>query len=223
MCPNTSKLSGSGKVEYRAVILDYGLVLCRMPGPDRIDGMARLLGVTHDKFWELFEKYRGPYDRGDLSPFEYWTHLADEAGSQLSGSSIEQLRAWDLDIWTDIDSAMTDWAARLKAAGYRTAILSNMNRDLIARVRKSFAWISEFDRQLFSAEVGMIKPESAVFRMCLKELGVHGNEAIFVDDRESNIRAASEEEMVGIHFRSVPQLRSELQTIGFDVLPSENL
>lgn len=216
----SSKPLGASRIKYRAVILDYGLVLCRMPGRDRTECMAQLLGVSHDKFWELFERYRGPFDRGELSPTEYWTRVAGDADSKLSRVAIEHLRAWDLTIWMDIELAMIEWVMRLKAAGYKTAILSNMNLELIEKVRKSFAWVSEFDCQVFSAEARMIKPEPAIFRQCLSELGVPGKEAVFVDDRESNIKAASEEEMAGIRFLSVPQLRSDLQAMGFDVLPA---
>lgn len=215
-----SKPLETSRIKYRAVILDYGLVLCRMPARDRTECMAQLLGVSQDKFWELFERHRGTYDRGELTPSEYWTRLAEDAESKLNSAAIEQLRAWDLAIWMDIESAMIEWVVRLKAAGYKTAILSNMNLELIDKVRKSFAWVSKFDSQVFSAEARMIKPEPAIFRRCLNELGVPGNEAVFVDDRESNIKAASEEEMAGIRFVSVPQLRSDLEEMGFDVLPT---
>ena len=53
----------------------------------------------------------------------------------------------------------------------------------------------------------------------LQGLGVKAEEALFVDDREINVRGARE---VGIHalrFRSVRELREDLMRMGFAILP----
>ncbi len=77
-----------------------------------------------------------------------------------------------------------------------------------------------FDFKTFSAEVRMIKPDPAIYEHTLQGLGVSATEALFLDDREPNIRAAR---MLGIHaiqFSSVEQLKNDLEALGFPVLPA---
>jgi len=48
---------------------------------------------------------------------------------------------------------------------------------------------------------------------------VAASEAVFVDDREPNIKAADALGIHGILFRSVAQLKDDLKAMGFPVLP----
>jgi putative hydrolase of the HAD superfamily len=111
------------------------------------------------------------------------------------------------------------WVQQLHAAGFKTAILSNMPTDMAAHVRKNFAWISHFDHHIFSAEVRSVKPEAAIYQHCINELGVQPSEALFIDDRDVNLEQARAEGIHGIRFQSVAQLRNDLQAFGFTILP----
>jgi len=53
----------------------------------------------------------------------------------------------------------------------------------------------------------MIKPDSAIYEHTLHGLGVSATEALFLDDREPNIRAARKLRIHGIQFSSIGQLR----------------
>ena len=44
-------------------------------------------------------------------------------------------------------------------------------------------------------------------------------ETLFIDDREVNVKAAEAMGIHGIQFKSLPQLRQELEAEGFPVLP----
>src|SRR5579863_2059914 len=69
--------------QIRAVILDYGLVLCQPPRQEHIDKMATAFGVDHQTFWRLYEQNRGPLDKGDLTPAAFWKSLARDAGTKV--------------------------------------------------------------------------------------------------------------------------------------------
>jgi HAD superfamily hydrolase (TIGR01509 family) len=74
-----------------------------------------------------------------------------------------------------------------------------------------------FDEIAISAEVGLIKPEPAVFKHILKQLGVQAGEAIFIDDSPTNVQAA---EALGIRsfvFAGTEALRKELAAAGIKV------
>jgi hypothetical protein len=81
-------------LKIRAVMLDYGEVLSFVPSPDAIARMARVFRIDPSSFLPIYIQSRGPYDRGDLLPEEYWHAFASRAGVQLR----EELRALGLPI-----------------------------------------------------------------------------------------------------------------------------
>jgi putative hydrolase of the HAD superfamily len=91
---------------------------------------------------------------------------------------------------------------------------------MVAYVRREFAWIRHLDCAVLSQEVRLAKPEAEIYEKCLKELGTAPAESLFIDDREVNVTAARNLDIKAIRFESVPQLRVELEKIGFPILPS---
>jgi putative hydrolase of the HAD superfamily len=206
--------------EIRAVILDFGEVLCHVPTLEAVDPLARIFQMDSQSFFPIYLQSRGPYDRGDLLPAEYWEKFAAQLGVQLDANTIERVRRLDVDLWSRINDAMVRWLQQIHSAGFKTAILSNMPTDMVSHVRKNFAWISHFDHQIFSAEVRSIKPEPAIYQHCIEALGVQPSEALFIDDRDANLEQARAAGIRGIRFQSVEQLRRDLQTLGFTILPT---
>jgi len=220
--PNSTGQQYNGPINIRAVILDYGEVLCYRPTSEAIGRMASIFQVEPDLFPERYARSRGLYDRGDLTPTDYWFKFAKDAGVEIDAEVVEKLRNWDVEMWSRIDVGMTEWLANVRSAGLSTALLSNMQLDMIKHVRKNFEWLNNFDHQIFSAEVRLIKPDLAIYQHCLQRLGVQPPEALFVDDRERNVRAARAVGITGIRFQSVEQLRGELEALGFTILPSDS-
>lgn len=201
--------------KFEAVILDYGAVLCHPPLPHEIEMMSRALSMTPEKFPTLYGHARDAYDRGDLTTREYWESVARKTGIELAPAAIETLAQLDKDMWSRANTEMTDWVASLRAAGYKTALLSNMQTDMIAHVRAKFSWLNDFDEQIFSSEVRLIKPDPALYRRALERLGTHPRETIFIDDREENVEGARAVGMTAFRFRSTAELRRELESAGF--------
>jgi putative hydrolase of the HAD superfamily len=206
--------------EIRAVILDFGEVLCHLPTPDAIDRLARMFQMDSQSFFPIYLESRGPYDRGDLLPAEYWQEFAAQLGVNLDANAIARARQIDLELWSQINEAMIRWLQQIHSAGFKTAILSNMPSDMVSHLRNNFAWINHFDHHIFSAEVRSIKPEPAIYQHCIEALGVHPSEALFIDDRDANLEQARAVGIRSIRFQSVEQLRWDLQTLGFTILPT---
>jgi putative hydrolase of the HAD superfamily len=206
----------------RAVILDYGEVMCRRPNSEIMGRMATVLRLNPEVFFEHYVKTRGPYDQGMVTGLQYWAGFGKERGISLEGAQIERLRHWDTEMWSDINLQMTAWLRNLHLAGMLTALLSNMQMDMAAHARKTFGWLEYIDHQVFSCEVRAIKPDSAIYKHCLQKLGTQPEESLFIDDREPNVQAALALGIRAIRFRSVEQLRADLKAIAFAVLPSDS-
>ena len=209
----------NGAAKIRAVIFDYGEVLCNQPLTSELDRLAGFFGTDRRTFKALWDKNRGPYDRGDMSAAEYWALLAADAAKTLNADELAQACRWDVEMWAKENREMVAWLKQLRRGGFKTAILSNIHPDMIAYVRKSFDWLDQFDFKTFSAEVRRIKPEPEIYEHTLRGLGVQADEALFVDDKEVNVRAAKALGIQGLQFFSMDRLRRDLEGMGFPVLP----
>ena len=205
--------------KIRAVILDYGNVISLPADPEVIRRMAELFGVTEERFRHIYGSFRHDYDRGTYSAAEYWKHIAHAAGREVSADEIEELRKSDVAMWGRLNPDILLWAERLRAAGFKTAILSNMHDDMVQHLRSNGEWTKRFDCLTLSSAIGMAKPEPEIFEHCLKCLGVNAEDAIFIDDSEPNIDAALRAGISGIFAPSPEELKNTLSAIGFSPLP----
>jgi putative hydrolase of the HAD superfamily len=208
-----------GKATIRAVILDYGEVLCHRPSEEEFSLLIQPFGVDENLFATLWDKNRGAFDRGDLTPETYWSMLAEDAGAKIDATQLEQVCELDLEMWGNANEEMVDWLRQLGRGGIKTALLSNIHPKMIAYVKENFDWLELFDFTTFSAEVRLIKPDHAIYEHTLRGLGVKAEDALFVDDREINVRAAREVGINAVRFQSVGQLREDLGKMGFAILP----
>ena len=209
---------GFPKIE--AVIFDYGEVLCFPPRIEEIARMAGYFGVEPKLFPPLWEKNRSAYDRGDLTPEVYWAMLCEDAKVKITPEQFAELNKLDADMWGRANPKMVEWMQRIAAAGIKTALLSNMHPEMIRYVRKQFDWMRCFKPAIFSADVRMVKPDPAIYQHTLQELGVAAENAMFIDDREVNIRAARALGIHAIQMKSMAQLSEEVKALGFPMLPS---
>jgi putative hydrolase of the HAD superfamily len=203
-----------------AVIFDYGEVLCHPPSPEHLARMATVFRIPPEQLLSVYIASRNPYDRGDISAEEYWRHFAESAGAEIHDSMIEKLRQWDIEMWTSINMKMVQWLGAIHTAGFKTAILSNMQSDMASHARKHFDWLRYFDHLILSCEARAIKPDWAIYKRCLADLGTPPGETLFIDDREKNIQAAQSLGIVGLLFQSIEKLGDDLRRVGFRILPA---
>ena len=96
-----------------------------------------------------------------------------------------------------------------RASGLKTALLSNSWGLDYPREQ----WEGAFDVVVISGEVGMRKPEPAIYRHAAQQLGVEPGQCVFVDDLTPNIRGAVAVGMVGVHHVSPEATIAELETL----------
>jgi putative hydrolase of the HAD superfamily len=197
-------------MRLKAVIFDYGLVLS---GPADPAARARLLeisGLSPEIFDAHYWKYRLDYDRGTLNGRTYWQTIARETGLTLSAEQIDELIEQDVLLWATVNPLMLDWLERLRAAGLKVGILSNMGEDLLAHMRRNFGWLDLLHHLTWSCELNTVKPEPAIYEHTLTKLGVEPAEALFIDDKMENVEGARS---LGIHallFRDARTLQGDL-------------
>ena len=200
----------------RAVIFDYGMVLTGQPDAAAHDAMVRITGLTVDEFEKFYWADRHAYDEGKLSGVTFWQKVSRDAGLSLSSAQLEELNRQDARMWTTQNPAMLAWQRALKAAGIRTAILSNMGDSVLDNIKREFRWIDDFDVLVWSYQLHMAKPDPAIYRHALEQLGTQPEETLFIDDKLVNVEAARALGMKALEFTNVDRLRADLLANGFN-------
>ncbi|MDD2922823.1 MAG: HAD family phosphatase [Anaerolineales bacterium] len=99
----------------------------------------------------------------------------------------------------------------LKRKNYPLYGLSNWSAETFPIVRDEFPFLNLFDGVILSGEVKLIKPDTAIYDLCLKMVGRPARECVFIDDSPANIHAANEMGFDAIKFDSPEQLKDELR------------
>lgn len=179
-----------------AILFDFGGVLTPSPfGALRAWHAAR--GIDPELGLQtLF----GPYDRDTDHP---WHQL--ERGEIPASSAIARIRqaaaaqGFDLDL-PSMFRAMGGSAAirqevvskvlALRAAGYRTALVTNNIKEYSSTWRAQIAVDDMFDAVVDSSAVGVRKPDARIYRLALEQLGAQPQESVFLDDAPGNVEGA---------------------------------
>jgi putative hydrolase of the HAD superfamily len=201
----------------RAVVFDYGMVLTGPQNPEAHATLLRLTGLPLERFEDLYWVDRHAYDEGKFTGLEFWRKLLREAGlGDDSGALVEKLNHWDARMWTTQNLEMVAWQAQLKRHGLLTGILSNMGDNVLDNMKKEFEWLGRFDVLVWSYQLKMAKPDPAIYRHILKELGTAAEDTLFLDDKLVNIEAARVLGMRAIQFSTVSKLREDLIAAGLN-------
>ena len=99
---------------------------------------------------------------------------------------------------------------RLKAAGHRLYYLSNMPRPYAEHLERHNAFIADFLDGIFSARVGLMKPNQAIFELADERFALSGAPTVFIDDHVGNVSAAQAHGWQAVHFSEAAQAEREL-------------
>jgi putative hydrolase of the HAD superfamily len=194
----------------RALILDFGEVLVRRQSTSSIEEMAVLAGLGVQEFERRYWAHRRAYDRGELDGTAYWRKVIDGPGAD---GVIEALKLADYRSWTDYREDVWTLAADFRRRGGLTAMLSNGVPEVMTRVAAERRLADHFDAVVISYDVGLTKPDAAIYQLCLARLGVQPHEALFVDDRAENVEGAERLGIRSLRFvgdEAMGQLRAQL-------------
>jgi putative hydrolase of the HAD superfamily len=204
-------------MNLRAVIFDYGEVLSRPANQSVYKQLVEISGLPEDLFQKYYWAYRLDYDAAILSGRTYWEKIAEEVGAKFTPEQIERLIERDARMWMDINEPMLAWAIEIKRAALLTAILSNMGEDVLRAMRQSFPWLAQFDALIWSCELGIVKPDPAIYLDAIEKLGVQPEEALFIDNLEVNVVGAEAAGLNALLFTNIEQLSRDLRQRGFDI------
>lgn len=186
-----------------AVIWDLGGVILRTEDRSRRVAWEQRLGLREGELDRLVFAEQIGYQAalGQAGPDEVWHWVGERLGL-----SPEDLRALRHEFWQgdQIDAALVAFIRQVRSR-HRTALLSNAWPGMRQMLEGEWAIADAFDELFISAELGLAKPDPAVYQVALERLGIQPEQAVFVDDFLENVQTASQLGIHAVHFQSAEQ------------------
>ncbi len=194
------------------VIVDYGEVISLGQSAADRDAISALAGVDAAKFWPAYWAHRAGLDLGRAGVVAYWRAIASEIGASWDDARVHELWAADLRSWMRINPETIEVLSDLRAGGTRLALLSNAGPDYGSYFRHGP--LGDFFAACYvSGELNLLKPQPEIFRYVLADLGIGAAEAVFVDNKDANVRGAQALGITGHVFSGADSLRAFLVSL----------
>ncbi|HLU63176.1 MAG TPA: HAD family phosphatase [Protaetiibacter sp.] len=190
----------------RVVVFDYGEVISRSQSEADKHALVELAGVDAEEFWSVYWRHRDLLDHGRLGVVAYWQRVAGELGRDWDLTTIQQLWVLDFRSWFSVEPGTMRVIEELHAGGTRLALLSNAGFDFGDPFRTA-PFASLFERIFVSAELGLLKPEPAIYLHVARELGVDPTRLVFIDNKAVNVDGAVALGVTGHVFTDAARLR----------------
>jgi putative hydrolase of the HAD superfamily len=189
-------------VMVKAVIFDlYGVIFGKT-----VHLTYRALGGNLDENIDFISRVLRYYDLGWLNTTERDEQLAGQLGVSLA--------RWQ-EVYNSVDQrdqALLDYIAGLRTK-YKTGLLSNCGKGGFSRYFTDEELRRYFDVTIASGDVGMVKPDPAIFHLMAEKLGVLPAECVMVDDSPGHIAGAEAAGLQGLVYTDIVRLKADLEPL----------
>ncbi|HEX7259446.1 MAG TPA: HAD family phosphatase [Candidatus Saccharimonadia bacterium] len=144
------------------------------------------------------------FDLGEMTKEEFYAGLAN-----ITHQSTQDV-AEHMEDTSGLNRELVE-RIRTHKPNYKIGMLSNISTAFLQQFLDNHNLRDLFDVIITSQEEGFMKPQPEIFNLTLGRLGVQPDEAIFIDDREDNIRGAEAVGITSILYKNNAQLNQELE------------
>ena len=101
--------------------------------------------------------------------------------------------------------------------GRDVTMLTNFAADTFVQARKMYPFLDKPRGVTVSGEIGLIKPDVAIYEKHARDFGLAPEATIFIDDSYPNVEGARAAGWQAVHFKDPETLRKDLIAHGIDV------
>src|ERR1700733_8846878 len=201
--------------KIRAIISDIGRVIVGVDVSRAMQGLSSSIPLSPKEIWSAIEKDPRFVDLQDgrITARDWHLHIVRRLGGNLTYDQFTQ--AWNAALLPETLQPDSLWAGLAKK--YRLSLLSNTDPIHVAHMESTFTFFKYFPVRIYSCVVGSSKPKPVIYQEALRATKVKANEAVYIDDLEENVPAASSLGMIGVHCADPSTLLDRLTTAGVEL------
>jgi glucose-1-phosphatase len=196
--------------EVEFVLFDLGGVLIELGGVASLQELTE--AVSDETMWHrwLTSPWVGRFERGECSESEFSTGFVEEWQLDMSPQRF-------LDIFRDWPIGPYPGTAELLVEVQQSVpigCLSNTNSMHWTYQTSQWPLLDLFDFRFLSFELGLVKPDAAIFQAVADQLPVRREHILYFDDVDLNAEAAHSFGFRSEHVRGIDEVRTVLLDIG---------
>ena len=165
---------------HNAVIFDFFGVFCPDISLEWFKKTVPQFELKLSRFKDICTRS----DYGKLSMADFYEEV-----STLVGMNVSEIKH-GVEAETIINNSLVTFVQGLKDKGYAIVCLSNGTQEWTLGVIRDNGLSYLFDEVVLSGDLGIVKPSSEIYMHTLDKLNITASQAIFVDDRLVNTKAA---------------------------------
>jgi len=193
-----------------AVFLDIGNVLVFHDNQMLYDRLAALGGTSSAAVERALETVWDPCHRGQVAGDELRRAVSNATGRPLDPETFRRVWSCHLRVHEEVMPLVESMLGRAKMY-----LLSNTNAAHFEEVRSLLPVLEKFDGYVLSHELGVVKPDCAIFDEALRRSGVTAARAAYFDDLEPYVSASRAMGIQGYVFTDATKFRRDLTELGF--------
>jgi putative hydrolase of the HAD superfamily len=192
-----------------AVILDLGNVLVFHDDRLLLENLAALGPRTPEAVRAALAGVWEPCNRGRLAGPALRDAVATAAGASFDDDAFAAVWSSHFRVHHEVLPLVEGLLGRVKLL-----LLSNTNATHVAWVRGQLPLLDRFDDLVLSYELGLAKPDPAIFVEAIRRAGTAPERTAFFDDVDRYVAAASALGIRGHLFTDAARFRHQLSALG---------
>jgi len=195
----------------RTLIFDLGGVLVDVRPREMLQRLAREAGCTPEQLEAVLldPQLLHPLELGHTTPEQYFQRLTARVPLRLAFQ--EFIQAWN-SILSE-NASHTQMFQRLSSR-YTVVVLTNTNVLHDQFIRRSWPVLERAHHWIASYQVGLRKPDPAIFQLALQQAQAEPASTVYVDDVQEHIQSARHLGVGAIQFTEPMCLADELRAVG---------
>lgn len=187
---------------YKALIFDFFGVFA----PDVFPMWLAKHNLNGPKLKTHFNDLAKNLDENNIDRVQFLLELARNANITLE----------------DVEYELNDFSINEKlikilprlSRNYKLALICNASSQIIRPIFVKYEIEHYFNQIIISSEVGVSKPQAEIYLLMLDRLSIKPSEAVFIDDRQTNIDGAEAIGIKGILYNDFKELVEEFYSLG---------
>lgn len=192
-----------------AILLDLGNVLVFHDDAVLLRALVRAGGRSPEAVHADLSRIWDPCNRGRLAGDDLRRAVGNAAGTELDLATFRALWSCHFRFHTEVLPLVEALLGQVKVL-----LLSNTNATHLDWIRPQLPILERFDSLVLSYQVGLAKPDAAIFHEALRRSGTAPERTAFFDDVPAYVQAAQAVGIRGHLFTDAPRFRQQLAALG---------
>ena len=199
------------------ILFDLGNVLVDFDFSISAKRIGNFCGKGPKEIFNLFfnSEITCLFEAGKISPVDFFAKVKEMLGLSLSYEAF-------VPIWNEIfflsaaNRAVYSMVNNLSRS-YKTAMVSNIDILHYEYLKKNFPVFNVFHNIFLSYELGLVKPDPAIYQQVLQCLGAEPEAVFYTDDRPELVESARNLGIKAFIFSGALQLEDDLLSVGVNI------